>query len=164
MSSLTLVLGSKSQAPTAAPARDLYLSRWFRLSRVLAESQGRWRVLSTRHGLVSPETVLEPYQPRKNRATWYEEEVVTALLGLTEAGATVTLLSPSSAAAESISRPVRQAGRYLVAPLAGLTLDQQVAWLEERLRVAGLPVPGTRQRTDEEKQARRERRAARRQA
>jgi hypothetical protein len=131
------------------------------LSRALAESQGPWKVLSPKYGLVSPDTELEPYEPRKVRTDWYEQ-IALSLLALTEPGETVTLLSPSPSTADSLSLPLDQANRPLVAPLKGMTLDQQVLWLEETLQAAGLPVPGSRQRSHEEKKARRERRAARR--
>lgn len=45
----------------AAPARDLYTGSLFRLARRFAEARGPWWILSAKHGLVHPDTVLEPY-------------------------------------------------------------------------------------------------------
>lgn len=160
MPSLTLVSASRPLAAKAMPARELYLSRWFRLGCAVAESRGEWRVLSTQHGLLTPDVVLAPYEPLRPRVAWYDE-VVRALLELTQPGDTVTLLS-SNQQGEPLRHRLREAGRNWAEPMEGWSLSQQVAWLEEELQRAGLAVPGSRQRTDEEKRARRERRAARR--
>ena len=45
----------------AAPARDLYTGGLFRLARRFAEARGPWWILSAKHGLVHPDTELEPY-------------------------------------------------------------------------------------------------------
>ena len=48
-----------------APAADLYTSPLFIKSRSYAEASGHpWFVLSARHGLVEPRTVLEPYDTK----------------------------------------------------------------------------------------------------
>lgn len=159
MPSLTLVADVKAQASLASPACDLYLSRWFRLCRGYAEHRGEWRILSSQHGLLSPNTTVEPYELTKPRLAWYED-LVSALVDLTHAGDTLTLLSVARPG-EALSQPLREAGRHLETPLEGLDLDRQAGWLEAQLQRDGVTVPGSRQRSDEEKRARRERRASR---
>lgn len=45
-----------------APARDLYASPWFQKARAYVERQGgAWFILSAKHGLTAPETVIAPY-------------------------------------------------------------------------------------------------------
>src|SRR3546814_11920244 len=45
-----------------APARDLYASPWFQKARAYVERQGgAWFILSAKHGLIAPETVITPY-------------------------------------------------------------------------------------------------------
>src|SRR3546814_14699200 len=45
-----------------APARDLYASPWFQKARAYVERQGgAWFILSAKHGLIAPETVIAPY-------------------------------------------------------------------------------------------------------
>lgn len=52
----------KTKAPSSAPAQDLYLSPLFRGRREYVEhSCDEWWVLSALHGLVSPTTVIDPY-------------------------------------------------------------------------------------------------------
>src|SRR5712664_3308473 len=47
-----------------APAKDLYMrSPWFRGARRYAQEHAKsWFILSALHGLVDPETVIEPYE------------------------------------------------------------------------------------------------------
>jgi hypothetical protein len=52
----------KTKLDRAAPARDLYTSPLFRGRRAYVEQTcSSWFVLSAKHGLVDPHTVLEPY-------------------------------------------------------------------------------------------------------
>src|SRR3546814_2942975 len=45
-----------------APARDLYASPWFQKARAYVERQGgAWFILSAKHGLIAPETVIARY-------------------------------------------------------------------------------------------------------
>ena len=68
----------KSKRPIAAPAKDLYMrSRLFRGWRAYVEdSCDEWWILSAKHGLVHPQTVLAPYditlkgQSRGALRTW----------------------------------------------------------------------------------------------
>jgi len=66
MSDVTLITCTNTKRDTPAPARDLYdESRYFRAMREWAESRGDpWRILSAKHGLVHPDTVLKPYNER----------------------------------------------------------------------------------------------------
>lgn len=60
--SCILVSCSASKLDHAAPARELYTSPLFRKARELAERSGRpWAILSAKHGLLDPNTVVEPY-------------------------------------------------------------------------------------------------------
>ncbi len=61
MTKLVLVGCGAAKRDEAVEARNLYTSNYFALKRRYAERSGEWRVLSAEHGLVHPETVLEPY-------------------------------------------------------------------------------------------------------
>jgi hypothetical protein len=57
--SIALVSCVKSKLPHPATARSLYTSAWFHKARDLVEASGaRWFVLSSRYGLVAPETEI----------------------------------------------------------------------------------------------------------
>lgn len=102
MCRVALVACSKQKLAHAAPARDLYRGNLFRLSRTWVEARAhvfpRWGILSARHGLVLPDTVLEPYDvglrdlSPEQRATWAAD---TAQAIVTEwgAGTIYTLLA-----------------------------------------------------------------------
>ena len=58
-----LVACVKGKRGAPAPAKDLYLSDWFRKARRYVEqSGGAWFILSDKHGLVHPDAELEPYE------------------------------------------------------------------------------------------------------
>ncbi len=58
----------KSQA--AAPARELYVSPWFRAARRYVEASGDpWFILSAEHGVVSPAQTIAPYNETLNKMT-----------------------------------------------------------------------------------------------
>ena len=59
-------MSKKRTTPTQA--KDLYLSDWFLKARKYVEGdQSQWFILSAEHGLVSPETVLSPYEKTLNK-------------------------------------------------------------------------------------------------
>ena len=59
---VVLVACAKRKHDAPAPARDLYLGRTFRAARRYAERQGDWWfILSAKHGLLEPDTVVAPY-------------------------------------------------------------------------------------------------------
>ncbi len=52
----------------AAPARDLYTGQLFRAAREWAEANAdAWCILSAKHGVIDPDTVVEPYDVRMQR-------------------------------------------------------------------------------------------------
>ena len=65
-----LISCSKSKLKTEATARNLYTSPLFRKSVRFVEEVcfGNWMVLSAKHGLVSPSTLLHPYDETLNGA------------------------------------------------------------------------------------------------
>lgn len=61
-SSIVLVSCGKRKLPDAAPAKDLYISPRFQEARKFAETfSDRWFVISAKHGLLSPDSVISPY-------------------------------------------------------------------------------------------------------
>ena len=59
----TLIQCTKSKRDEAAPARNLYdESTYYCKMKEFAEANGRqWYILSAKHGLLHPNTVVEPY-------------------------------------------------------------------------------------------------------
>lgn len=65
-SRVALIACSATKSAVACSARDLYAGQLFRLSREWVELRAavypRWAILSARHGVVLPDTILEPYE------------------------------------------------------------------------------------------------------
>ena len=67
---VVLVACSGKKLSSPAPAKDLYQSTLFLKSRRYAERHGDcWLILSAKHGLVDPETIVEPYDETLSRKT-----------------------------------------------------------------------------------------------
>jgi hypothetical protein len=117
-----------------APAKKLYQSDLFRKSRAYVEQHcDDWFILSALHGLVHPDKVIEPYDVTLERMSRLDNLVWTADVMIDVAG-----LRIDRGYAECI---VLAGSRYRKAfdgiphkaPLAGLGIGQQLAWLKGAL-------------------------------
>jgi uncharacterized protein DUF6884 len=129
----------KTKLGSRALAKDLYSSPLWARRRAYAEASGnRWVILSAMHGVVEPESQLDPYDLALTKLTAAErhrwgqrvvralERVVGPLVGMTfEAHAG----DPFRAAIEP---GVLARGGQLRAPLRGLPLGSQLAWYQSR--------------------------------
>lgn len=137
-----LVACSKTKLRGAAPARELYTSRVFRASLVYAQSKcDSVYVASAKHGLVSLEEVLEPYEltlatmAAFERALW-GARIATELFR--RHGAEFSVGDPLLALAgasyvEPIVEAYRQGYQKNIAveqPLARLQIGERYAWLQ----------------------------------
>jgi hypothetical protein len=121
-----------------APARELYVSQLFKKASAYAEATcDRWYVLSAKHGLVHPDTVLEPYDVRlgtNHRTsppihTWaagVRGQLDAELAGLEN----VTLVA---LAGEQYRTAVRDSRWPVLVPMKGLGIGQQLGWLTGQL-------------------------------
>lgn len=126
----------KSKLTHPAPASDLYISPLFLGRRAyVSRSCSRWLILSALHGLVRPETFLEPYDVSLNAASGAERRLWAAkvLHQLDEefdsfarhvfeihAGANYTEFGLVSG--------LRARGATIEQPVAGLTMGEQLAF------------------------------------
>jgi hypothetical protein len=117
-----------------APAADLYTSPLFGNARSYAEASGHpWFILSARHGLVEPGTVLEPYDTTLTDLTPEEREAwasrVTRALYLRGFGGWGVF---EVHAGDGYVRPLRVAlgpiALDIVEPLAGLGIGHRLRW------------------------------------
>ena len=79
MSTLYLVSCVSKKKDKKTPAKDLYVSDWFRKARTYVELSGHpWFILSAEYGLLDPGEVIEPYErtlnkmPIRERRAWAE--------------------------------------------------------------------------------------------
>lgn len=161
MTTRIIIVGcGKAKGPHRAPARELYTGSLFRAARAYAEASGHpWLILSARHGLVEPATVLEPYD---HTATLTPEQAYAAQSGAVyyahgvplgrrpdlrerfrrmNAGITVIEVHAGARYAEPLAELTRgqiKAGYRVECPLAGLQVGQRLAWYAaRRAAVAG---------------------------
>ncbi|MEU2612140.1 DUF6884 domain-containing protein [Micromonospora sp. NPDC007271] len=132
---LVLVGCTKTKASTPCPARMLYRSALFEKRRRYADARSRaWYVVSAEHGLVHPDTLLEPYdvaladQSEDYRRAW-AQWVVAKLRRIerTLRGRVVEIH-----AGEAYARPLlpllRAENAIVSQPTAGLGLGEQLSW------------------------------------
>jgi hypothetical protein len=121
---------TKADHPTAA--RDLYVSPLFRAARAYAERRygaDHWLILSARHGLVDPDTILEPYDLSlyqlgvREREAW-GDRVAIELTDRFPAG-TVLWFHAGALYRDAIASVVAHEVRF---PVAGLRIGEQLAW------------------------------------
>jgi hypothetical protein len=132
---LVQCVAKKRHRPTQA--RDLYCSPWFLKARSFVEArEAPWFILSGKHGVVAPETVLAPYNVTLNktsasrRRAW-ADKVALGLRRHCKAGDRVVLLA-GHAYREHLEDRLRSWGCRVDAPLARLGIGRQLRWLESR--------------------------------
>jgi hypothetical protein len=116
-----------------APARDLYASPWFQKARAYVERQGgAWFILSAKHGLIAPETVIARYDETLGamkagaRRLW-GARVIEAMAEQIDAAAPLIVL-----AGRNYRDPLwPQIERRASVPMEGLGIGQQLAWLSD---------------------------------
>lgn len=150
-----LVACCSSKLTRAAPAWQLYTSPLFRLSvAYLTQKVGvdRWYVLSAKHGLVAPETVIEPYDEtltklgKAEREAWGERVAEQIYAEWRKCG---TDWRMQVLADKSYCQPLRKALNAKVNPLANIcalrifeplqwkAIGERLSWLSSQLGRGG---------------------------
>lgn len=119
---IVVIQCGKAKLEHAAPARDLYVSQPFKMARAAVERDGRpWLILSARHGLISPDRILAPYDRTLNSRTHKE------LLARWVAGHNPPRWVESWCG-RNYEDVLRLAGVRVEDPLAGLRIGERLAW------------------------------------
>jgi hypothetical protein len=133
---VALVGCAKAKLARPAAARELYASPLFRLVRDHVERTYRcWHILSARHGLVDPDAQLAPYDvtlaqlTAVERAAW-AQRVASRLIATHGAAARFDLYAGARYRHLLVPR-LHRAGIEVLAPLAGLRIGEQLAWLQQ---------------------------------
>lgn len=135
-----LVACVKSKQPTAAPARDLYDSALFSGARAAVEAScDEWFVLSAKHGLLAPDTVIEPYEQtlvgtsRHHRRTWSRQVLDQLHDHLDELAGTVFEVHAGKDYYDfGLVDGLRQAGAQVELPTRGLRLGEKLRHYQHR--------------------------------
>ena len=126
----------KSKLDRGAPAKDLYVSDYFRKMRAYAERAGvRWFILSAEHGLVGPETWVEPYERylpdtsrEYRRAVGSERRGSAGPRPWARSTGVVVDIHAGSAYVESAEEALRPLGAVVVDQLQGLSFGRRLSW------------------------------------
>ena len=131
---LVLVSCAKTKLLRPAEARDLYVSPFFRMVRRLIEREGAdWKILSAKHGLLRPETVIAPYEQTLNlmavaeRKRWASG--ILRALSETSPNYERIVIFAGQRYREFLMGPLAAGGRNVEIPLEGLRQGEQLAWL-----------------------------------
>jgi hypothetical protein len=129
-----LVSCAATKLDRPAPAADLYTSPLFRKARSYAESSRHpWFILSARHGLVQPTTVLEPYDLKLTdlttveRSTW-ADRVTRALYHRGFGGWGIFEIHAGDAYARPLKNALVPIALDIIEPLAGLGIGHRLQW------------------------------------
>lgn len=133
---LHLVSCSSVKLDRPAPAEELYCSHRFKLTRAIVKNE-RWAIISAKHGLVAPATIVAPYddalvgKPKAWRLAW-SARVLGELAELPAAD--VYVIWAGRSYWEFLAPSLRAE-----LPLQGLGIGQQLAYLTRRSKApAGL--------------------------
>lgn len=126
----------KAKQTTASPAEDLYVSTLFTGRRRYVERTcDRWFVLSAKHGLLEPVTLVAPYDEtlktkgRLERRRWSEsvlEQIDIALGDVT--GATFEIHAGAEYRDHGLTAGLRARGAVVEVPVEGLRIGEQLAF------------------------------------
>ena len=135
----TIVLVScvASKTATANRAGQLYTSPWFRKASSYARQIGdQWYILSAKHGLVDPESVIEPYDETLNtmraaeRRAW-ARRVLQELQEVLHPGDQVVFLA-GQRYRENLVAPIKDMGCSVEITMEALGIGEQTRCLNQR--------------------------------
>lgn len=147
---IALIGCGKTKLDVAAPARELYTGPLFKAAREYVEGTGfydAWYILSAKHGLVHPDTVLEPYDVtmpsrRAERERWsanVDRGIGQLTRDWTASGGFVQLDAFAGDAYTAYLRGrmhfVGRERHMLTEPLQGLQVGERLHWFAERRAV-----------------------------
>lgn len=136
----TIALVSCASKKHTSPmlARDLYTSTMFRKASAYAQrTAGDWYILSAKHGLLSPDQVIAPYDVTLNRMPVAERrawanQVLRSLKKVLRRRDSVVILA-GQRYREFLVDPIRKMGCTVEIPMEGLRQGEQLVWLKDRV-------------------------------
>lgn len=129
---LVSCVGQKLTRP--APAAELYTSPWFTKARQRIREAGHpWFILSAKYGLLSPDSVIAPYEqtlrklPASDRRAWALRVMQQFKTDLTSADEVVILAGLSYR--ENLLECLHQKFDSVCVPMKNMTIGRQLQWL-----------------------------------
>jgi hypothetical protein len=126
------------KAKTSKEAQYLYGSAWFRKARAYAEGNAdSWYILSAKHELITPDTVIAPYEETLNtmpaavRRMW-AQSVMLDLRKVLEPSDTVIILAGMKYR-QYLVDPLKNLGCTVKIPMSGMRIGEQLQWLNQQI-------------------------------
>jgi hypothetical protein len=138
MNRVTFVSCVKTKSTTPELAEHLYVSPWFRMAREWARRNSeRWFILSAEHGLLSPSTLVEPYETTlnrmgiKDRRRW-ASRVERQMEELSIRGDRAFVLA-GERYREFLLTQLHSRFENVKVPMQGLQMGEQLSWMKNEL-------------------------------
>lgn len=135
MHTVCLVACTSRKGDQPAPAEFIYRSPLFSAARSYAEKRAdQWFILSAKHGLLSPNDVIDPYneslmsQSDSQRQKWARRVHKAFTARVPTVGRVIFLAG--SAYRSHLAPRFEEEGRETSAPMSTLGIGSQVAWLQ----------------------------------
>ena len=132
-----LVACAKSKRNEPLPAKELYSSELFKKTmRYTRTNYDRWYILSAKHGVVEPDSVLEPYDETlyskspKERRIWADKTLRQLLSLLPKPNQCLVFFHAGAKYREFLGGKLTEAGYHCEVPLEGLGIGEQLAWYD----------------------------------
>lgn len=135
--SVVLVACVSEKGTSPEPARQLYRSPWFQKARSYVEVRGsRWYILSARHGVLSPDEIIAPYDRTLVGATVAERRdwarsVHRQIVSLLPSGVRVIVFA-GRRYREFLVPALIDDGFRVEVPMEGFSIGKQLAWLSNQ--------------------------------
>ena len=121
----------------AAPARDLYVSQWFRKARRYAEQfADQWYILSALYGLIAPNEERAPYNATLNemkvfdRLAWAERVWPQIRAAMPEPQRDRIVFLAGKHYRYHLAERLLVLGYEVEVPMEGLGIGEQLAWMD----------------------------------
>lgn len=123
---------------TPMKASDLYVSEWFKKARIFVGNNSYY-ILSAKHGLLNPETVIEPYEKTLNKMSKLEKTewsnlVVKQIKQVIPNNNILVFLAGRNYREFVIHQLIDY---EIQIPMKGLGIGQQLKWLNENISSRG---------------------------
>ena len=138
MSTIVLVSCGAKKADHEVPAKDMYVGTLFKASRQYTEEilePDQWFIISAKHGLVHPDTVIAPYNltlktmSKTDRMLWGQK----VRKQLIDAGFDLQKDTFIVLAGSAYTDPLRPHLRKMETPLAKMKLGESIHWLQQKV-------------------------------
>lgn len=115
-----------------APAKELYISSWFKKARRFVEDAGQpWYILSALYGLVPPDEEIDPYEQTLNKMTKRERDTWAENVqrSLDEVEITTVIFLAGVRYREGLTDYLEDRNVRTIIPMEGLGIGKQLRWL-----------------------------------